>query len=90
MFRFVPKSSTTRRAFSTFVDNEVYIVSATRTPIGSFRSKLSKFSAPQLGAHAVRSALSKSGLQGDRKFLFSLLKFLFRDLFIINFVVLIY
>ena len=56
------------KTFSTFVDNEVYIVSATRTPIGSFRSKLSKFTAPQLGAIAVRSAVEKSSLRVDRKF----------------------
>lgn len=46
---------------------EVFIVSATRTPIGSFRSKLANFSAPQLGAIAVRAALEKAGLQKERK-----------------------
>ena len=62
------KSLTWSKAFSTFVDNEVYIVSATRTPIGSFRSKLSKFTAPQLGSIAVKSAVEKSGLKFDRMF----------------------
>ena len=54
------------KKFSSFVDNEVYIVSATRTPIGSFRSKLSKFTAPQLGSVAIKSAIEKSGLKVDR------------------------
>ncbi|KAI2808347.1 Acetyl-CoA acetyltransferase, mitochondrial [Blomia tropicalis] len=52
--------------FSTFADNEVYIISATRTPIGSFRSRLAKFSAPQMGSIAVKSAIEKSGLNVDQ------------------------
>jgi len=62
------KSLISSKCFSTIADNEVYIVSATRTPIGSFRSKLSQFTAPQLGAIAVKSAIEKSGLKVDRKF----------------------
>jgi acetyl-CoA C-acetyltransferase len=38
---------------------EVVIVSATRTPIGSFGGVLSSMSATQLGAHAIKSALEK-------------------------------
>ena len=38
---------------------EVYIVSATRTPIGSFGGSLSSFTATQLGAHAIKAALEK-------------------------------
>ena len=41
---------------------EVYIVSATRTPIGSFGGSLASFSATQLGALAIKSAVEKSGL----------------------------
>ena len=37
--------------------NEVYIVSATRTPIGSFGGALSSMSATQLGALAIKGAL---------------------------------
>jgi acetyl-CoA C-acetyltransferase len=43
--------------------NEVYIVAATRTPIGSFGGSLSSFSATQLGAIAIRSAVEQSGLK---------------------------
>jgi len=43
--------------------NEVYIVAATRTPIGSFGGSLSSLSATQLGAIAIKSALEKSGLK---------------------------
>ncbi|MBD1366609.1 acetyl-CoA C-acyltransferase [Mucilaginibacter sp. ZT4R22] len=42
---------------------EVYIVSATRTPIGSFGGSLASLSATQLGAVAIKSAVEKAGLQ---------------------------
>jgi acetyl-CoA C-acetyltransferase len=38
---------------------EVVIVSAVRTPIGSFLGALSKVSAPDLGAIAIKGALDK-------------------------------
>ena len=41
---------------------EVYIVSAVRTPIGSFNGSLSSVSAPHLGAAAIKGALSKINL----------------------------
>lgn len=41
---------------------EVYIVSAVRTPIGSFGGVLSGFSATQLGAHAIKAALERISL----------------------------
>ncbi len=44
---------------------EVVIVSAVRTPIGSFNGSLSSISAPQLGATAIRGAIEKAGL--DKK-----------------------
>jgi acetyl-CoA C-acetyltransferase len=40
----------------------VYIVSAVRTPIGSFGGILSPFSAVQLGSFALRGALEKAGI----------------------------
>lgn len=42
--------------------NEVYIVSAVRTPIGSFGGALSSLTAVQLGAAAYKAALEKIGL----------------------------
>ena len=41
---------------------EVVIVSAVRTPIGSFLGSLSGISAPKLGATAIRGALEKAGI----------------------------
>lgn len=41
---------------------EVYIISAVRTPIGSFGGILSGFSATQLGANAIKGALEKANL----------------------------
>lgn len=41
---------------------EVYIVSAVRTPIGSFGGSLASLTAPQLGAIAVKAAINKIGL----------------------------
>ncbi|HEV2831248.1 MAG TPA: acetyl-CoA C-acyltransferase [Hanamia sp.] len=42
---------------------EVYIVSAVRTPIGSFGGSLKDISAPKLGGIAIRSAVEKSGIK---------------------------
>lgn len=41
---------------------EVYIVSAVRTPIGSFGGSLSSISATKLGAIAIKGALKKAGV----------------------------
>lgn len=41
---------------------EVYIVSAVRTPIGSFNGALSAFSATQLGAQVMKAALERAGV----------------------------
>ena len=42
---------------------EVYIISAVRTPIGSFGGSLKSFSATQLGAIAIKGALAKAGVE---------------------------
>ncbi|MBM4179160.1 MAG: thiolase family protein [Ignavibacteria bacterium] len=42
-----------------------YIISAARTPIGSLLGSLSDFSAPQLGAIAIKAALDRSGVPGE-------------------------
>ena len=42
---------------------EVYIISAVRTPIGSFGGSLKDFSATQLGAFAIKGAIQKAGIQ---------------------------
>ena len=41
---------------------EVYIISAARTPIGSFGGSLAGISAIELGAIAVRGAIAKAGV----------------------------
>jgi acetyl-CoA C-acetyltransferase len=43
---------------------EVYIISAVRTPIGSFGGVLSGISATKLGAIAIKGALAKAGVDG--------------------------
>ncbi|MFK7915935.1 MAG: acetyl-CoA C-acyltransferase [Pseudomonadales bacterium] len=43
----------------------VYVLSAARTPIGSFQGELASLSAPELGAHAIRHAVAESGLGVD-------------------------
>lgn len=45
--------------------NDAVIVSAVRTPIGSFLGSLSKISAPQLGAFAIKGALEKINLKPE-------------------------
>lgn len=42
---------------------EVVIVSAARTPVGKFQGSLQSFSAPQLGALAVREAVRRAGVE---------------------------
>lgn len=42
---------------------EVYIISAVRTPMGSFGGSLKSLSATQLGAVAIKGALQKAGVQ---------------------------
>ena len=42
--------------------NDIWIVSAKRTPIGRFQGQLQGFSAPQLGAFAIKSAAGASGI----------------------------
>jgi acetyl-CoA C-acetyltransferase len=44
-------------------NKNVYIVSAVRTPIGSFGGVLKNFSATQLGAIAVKAAVERAGLK---------------------------
>jgi acetyl-CoA C-acetyltransferase len=44
---------------------EVYIMAAVRTPIGSFGGSLKGLSATQLGAAAIRGALTKAGVEGS-------------------------
>jgi acetyl-CoA C-acetyltransferase len=46
--------------------NEVYILSAVRTPIGSFGGSLKDLTATQLGAAAIKGALEKSGVAANQ------------------------
>jgi acetyl-CoA C-acetyltransferase len=45
---------------------EVYIISAVRTPIGSFGGSLKSLSATQLGAIAIKGALVKAGIKAEQ------------------------
>lgn len=47
------------------MQNEVYIVSAVRTPIGNSGGVLSSLSATQLGSIAIKGAIEKIGLKPD-------------------------
>ena len=44
---------------------DVVIVSAVRTPIGSFQGTLASLTAPQLGSAAIKGALAAAGITGD-------------------------
>jgi acetyl-CoA C-acetyltransferase len=58
-------SFVSRRAYYSLVKgNEVFIVSAARTPVGSFKGSLSKLSATQLGSIAARGL----GISGSMEF----------------------
>jgi acetyl-CoA C-acetyltransferase len=43
-----------------YSDNDIVIISAVRTPIGKFQGSLSDLTAPQLGAIAVKEAVSRA------------------------------
>jgi acetyl-CoA C-acetyltransferase len=45
---------------------EVYVISAVRTPIGSFGGSLASLTAVQLGGIAVKGALQKAGVEGKQ------------------------
>ena len=45
---------------------EVYIISAVRTPIGSFGGSLKDLSATKLGAAAIKGALAKAGIKPEQ------------------------
>ncbi|MCC6724114.1 MAG: acetyl-CoA C-acyltransferase [Saprospiraceae bacterium] len=45
---------------------EVFIVSAVRTPLGSFGGVLSSIAAPALGAAAIKGALAAAGVSADQ------------------------
>ena len=45
------------------MNKEVYIVSAVRTPIGSFGGALKDMPAPRLGAIAIKAAVEKAGIK---------------------------
>ena len=44
------------------MSEEVFIVSARRTPIGAFQGALGPLTGPQLGAAAAQAAIKDSGL----------------------------
>ncbi|HET7636820.1 MAG TPA: acetyl-CoA C-acetyltransferase [Candidatus Limnocylindria bacterium] len=46
--------------------NDAYIISAARTPIGKFGGGLSTLPAPELGAVAIRAAVERAGIVGER------------------------
>lgn len=46
-------------------DNEIWIVSAKRTPMGKFQGMLAEYSAPQLGAMAIKASLEQTNLSPD-------------------------
>src|SRR5688572_22296735 len=45
---------------------EVYIISAVRTPLGSFGGALKSLSATQLGAIAIKAAIEKAGIRPEQ------------------------
>jgi acetyl-CoA C-acetyltransferase len=46
--------------------DSIVIVSAARTPMGAFQGELKEFTAPQLGAAAVRAAVERAGVAPDQ------------------------
>ncbi|TNM84554.1 hypothetical protein fugu_008732, partial [Takifugu bimaculatus] len=57
VYRYLAKSYSTRTSL-----NEVFIVSAARTPMGSFRGSLAAVPAPRLGSVAIKGAVDRAGI----------------------------
>src|SRR4051812_20670727 len=55
----------TRMTASSISDDPVVIVAAARTPLGGFQGNFASLTAPVLGAHAIRAAVQRAGLQPD-------------------------
>ena len=49
----------------TISNDPVVIVSAARTPMGSFQGDLASLTAPQLGAAAIRASVERAGIDAD-------------------------
>ncbi|MFT7654228.1 MAG: acetyl-CoA C-acetyltransferase [Limisphaerales bacterium] len=47
------------------MSEDVYLLGAARTPVGSFQGALASFSAPELGAHAIQAALAQAKSRAD-------------------------
>ena len=47
--------------------DDIVIVSAARTPVGSFNGALSSLPAHELGKVAIRAALERAGVEGERR-----------------------
>ncbi|PWO01233.1 thiolase [Tilletiopsis washingtonensis] len=60
----IRRLSQTQRIMSQI--NDVYILSAARTPVGSFNGALKKLSAPALGVVAVKAAIERAGLKPEQ------------------------
>ena len=43
----------------------IVIISAARTPMGGFQGELKSFSAPELGAAAIRAALERAKIEPE-------------------------
>lgn len=54
-----------RRAFSSFRDTDVVVAGFARTPIGKMGGALSSQSAPRLGAHVIKSAIARAGIDAN-------------------------
>lgn len=50
----------------TLAQDPVVIIGATRTPIGSFQGQLKDYSAPQLGAKAIKTLMERAQLTSDQ------------------------
>ncbi|XP_037916356.1 acetyl-CoA acetyltransferase, mitochondrial [Hermetia illucens] len=61
VLKIVKKLSHQSRSYSTKL-HDVVIVSAARTPIGSFQSSLAPLSATELGARAIDAAIQRAGI----------------------------
>ena len=51
---------------TSLMSEAIYIVSGARTPMGGLMGDLAAVTAPQLGSTAIKAAVERSGLSGDK------------------------
>lgn len=62
----IPSRPTRSLTWLQSANNDVFILSAVRTPVGSFNGSLKKLTAPELGVFAAKAAIERAGIKPEQ------------------------